>query len=255
MVADRITAEARDILTRTRWSWLDRHGRLHLHAPGVRVDIDVPGTEHPPTRASTRDPIRGRSGASVAYWLCSHPGEALSPTKAAPKLGLAPSTISTAVSALRLAGLVEDSGAGVFPELFWELAKAWSADRTWLISAPDPARHGVGAADSSWSRTGSLVAAAYGAPVVTREGGPLELYIRGPVEISIALRTYGAAQSGLGAAAIAVAPVTAVFDDDGPIVGGWRAAARLAAALDLAQDRSRGREILNDWEVPGAVWR
>jgi hypothetical protein len=45
LVADRITAEARTVLTDAGWSWLDRRGQLHLRAPGVRVDLAVPTAE------------------------------------------------------------------------------------------------------------------------------------------------------------------------------------------------------------------
>jgi hypothetical protein len=38
------------------------------------------------------------------------------------------------------------------------------------------------------------------------------------------------------------------------IVGGWPAAPTLAVALDVAQDQARGREILEGWRVPRAVW-
>ena len=43
-------------------------------------------------------------------------------------------------------------------------------------------------------------------------------------------------------------------DDHVPVIGGWPAAPVLAVALDLAQDRARGREILADWRATGAVW-
>lgn len=258
VVSDRITTEARALLSEAGWSWLDRRGRMHLHGPGVRVDIDVPGHDRASTSAESVSPVTGRGAVTVAYWLCDHPGESLSPTKSAPLLGLAPSTVSTAVRRLRAAGLVEDDGAGVFPELFWELASAWRPERTWLLAAPDPAGHGDPDPDAPrWCRTGTAAAAAYGAPVVTTEGGPVELYVPGPVEISIAVRRYGAAPPGVGAAVIAVAPVTAVTAAHGetPVLDDWPLAPMLAVALDLAQDRARGREILEGWDTDGSVWR
>jgi hypothetical protein len=97
----------------------------------------------------------------------------------------------------------------------------------------------------------------YGAPVVTPGGEAQELYVPGPVEVSIAVRRYGAAQPGVGAAVIAVAPVAAVVasEPDLPEIDGWPVAPKLAVALDLAQDRARGREILQGWDAPDAVWR
>jgi len=260
LVAERITTDGRTILTDAGWSWLDRRGRLHLRGPGVRVDIDVAPLGGAAASRSTLAPITGRGGRTVAYWLCAHPGRALSPTRSAPELRLAPSTISVAVRHLADAGLVGDDGAAVLPELFWELAGVWRTDRTWLATAPDPKHHTqTDPLAPAWRRTGTAAAARYGAPVVTPGGEPVALFVPGPVDVSVVLRRHGAAEPGTGAAVVSVAPVAAVTarpdDVDVPIIGGWSAAPLLAVALDLAQDRARGREILMDWDVPGAVWR
>jgi hypothetical protein len=37
------------------------------------------------------------------------------------------------------------------------------------------------------------------------------------------------------------------------VLDGWLAAPLLAVALDLAQDRARGRAILSDWSIDNAV--
>src|ERR1019366_5882311 len=171
LVADRITAEARNILTDAGWSWLDRRGRLHLRAPGVRVDQPVPSAER--ATASTGGPaIAGRSGITVAYWLCAHPGDRASPNRHAAVLGLAPSTISTTVRRLAEAGLVDENGAGVAPELFWELAAVWRTERTWLVRPPNPNDHvPLDPLAPSWRMTGTGAAAAFGAPLASaREG-------------------------------------------------------------------------------------
>ncbi len=258
LVADRITADARAVLNEAGWSWLDRRGRLHLRAPGVRVDADVVGTPAS-TASQSRPPVAGRGGVTVAYWLCAHPAERLSPTGHASALGLAPSTISVTVQRLADAGLV-DAGAGVFPELFWELAAVWRTHRTWLATAPNADdHHQPDPGASRWCRTGTAAAAAYGAPVVTAAGGPVELYVPGPVDVTIAVRRYGAAEGGAGAAVLEVAPATPVVSADpgepGLLIDGWPAAPVLAVALDLAQDRARGREILGEWSIDGDVWR
>jgi hypothetical protein len=258
LVADRMTTDARDVLSDAGWSWLDRRGRLHLRAPGVRVDVDVapaPASAAAPSRA----PIAGRGGIAVAYWLCAHRSERISPTRDAPTLGLAPSTVSVSVQRLAEAGLV-DAGAGLFPELFWELAAVWRTKRTWLATPPDPTDHvQPDPAAARWSRSGTAAAAAYGAPVVTTAGGPLELYVPGPVEITIAVRRYGAADDGTGAAVLAIAPAMPVVKTEPGAttlqIDGWPAAPVLAVALDLAQDRARGREILTEWRTDGDVWR
>jgi hypothetical protein len=258
LVADRITAQARRTLTDAGWSWLDRRGWLHVLAPGVRLDLAVPEARRtlPSTVGSA---IRGRSGRTIAYWLCSHPGETLSPRQASGFLRQAPSTISMTVKSLADAGLVDEAGAGIAPELFWELALVWRTERTWLRRSPDPNVHVPANPDApSWWMTGIAAAARYGAPVAAPRKGPTELYVPGPVEISVGTRNYGAAEPGTGVAIIAVPPTPLVTDPDGdedvPMIDGWPAAPRVAVALDLAQDRTRGREILEDWGAGHGIW-
>lgn len=257
VVAERITADGRTVLSDAGWSWLDRRGRLHVRAPGIRIDVDVPADPRVRQTVQPGQAITGRSGLTVAYWLCRHPGTSLSPTKDATDLALAPSTISTTVRRLSAAGLVDDDGAAVLPELFWELAAVWRPERTWLLGVPQPSARAEDVHAPGWRRTGTSAALAYGAPIVATAGEPVELYVVGPVEMSIAVRTYGSAQPGQGAASVAVPPVSAVVGADPtlPLVDGWPAAPILAVALDLAQDRARGREILESWSTPDAVWR
>lgn len=261
VVADKITTDAREILTTSGWSWLDRRGRLHVRGAGVRVETDVPN-QLTSTQLSVTQPISGRGGITVAYWLCAHPDRSLSPNRNAAELGLAPSTISTAVRRLLDAGVVDQDGTGLFPELFWELAGVWRTDRRWLATAPDPRLElSADRGAPAWRRSGSAAAIAYGAPIATTGGEPLELYVPGPVNVSIAVRRYGAAEPGTGPAVISVAPARAVTagldadDPDPPELDGWLSAPVLCVALDLAQDRGRGREILTDWNHRDAVWR
>jgi hypothetical protein len=259
VVADRITVDARAHLDDAGWGWFDRRGRLHLTADQLRLRTDVPAEVLPNMASGSKPAIAGRGGLTVAYWLCErHDGERLSPTGHGHALRLAPSTISVAARRLTEAGLV-DEGIGVFPELFWELAAHWRPERVWLAERPQPAHHqSADPGASQWVRTGTAAAAAWGAPIVTGEGGPLELYVPGPVDLSIAARRYGAAEAGTSVASLAVPPVSTVTaaSPDGParIVDGWPLAPRLAVALDLAQDKARGRQILEEWKVDNAPW-
>ena len=210
----------------------------------MRVDQAVPTAER--ATASTAGPaITGRSGVTIAYWLSAHPGASLSPNRHSALLRLAPSTISTTVHRLAEAGLVDEAGAAVAPELFWELAAVWHTDRTWLVRRPDPKQYiPADPLAPSWRVTGTAAAAAYGAPLAAAGEGPLELYVTGPVELSIAMRRYGAAAPGAGAAVIAVPPTSLVNERHGgdvlPMIQKWPAAPLVAVALDLAQDESGG---------------
>lgn len=247
LVADRVTAEARDRLTEAGWGWFDRRGHLRLRSPGLLVDTDVPAT----TRAgqAPQEPIRGRAGIAIAYRLLTHPDEPVSTTSSG--LGFAPSTISVALTRLKGAGLVDDEGLAVSPELFWALAERWAPTRTWLAEEPDPT-----ASDTAgWCITGTVAAAEFGAPVVSSGATP-DLYVSQPAIVTIAARRYGIVRDpGLAAASIAVAPAPDVADETRqPVEQEWPLAHPVAVALDLAQDRARGREILEDWSPPERVW-
>jgi hypothetical protein len=249
LVADRITVDARERLNQGEWSWLDRRGHLRLRSPGVLIDTDV--TPSARSAPSHNEPLRGRAGLSIAYRFLTHPTEAISPTRSG--LRFAPSTISEALERIRTAGLIDSDGLPVLPELFWMLAERWNPERTWLATEPDP----TDPASSEWCVSGTAAAAALGAPIVSTTSVP-DLYVPGPVAVTIAARRFGVARDAtVAAASIAVAPVAAVtevMDDDSRPARGWRLAHPIAVALDLAQDRSRGREVLDDWSPPERVW-
>ena len=247
LVADRITAEARDRLAEAGWGWFDRRGHLRLRSPGLLVDTNVPVTSR--ERKVPEEPIRGRAGIAIAYQLLAQPEEGVSTTRSG--LGFAPSTISEALTRLKDAGLVDQAGIAVTPELFWALADSWRPERTWLAEQPEPK-----ASDTAgWCVTGTVAAAELGAPVVSTGAAP-DLYVPAPVVVTIAARRHGVARdASVAAASIAVAPATAMTDDAlRPVHQGWPLAHPVAIALDLAQDRARGREILDDWSPPDRVW-
>ncbi|MBA2609854.1 MAG: hypothetical protein H0U92_12995 [Actinobacteria bacterium] len=248
VVADRITADAKDVLKAAGWSWFDRRGQLHIHAPGIRIDTAVARREDGPNR-EPKAGIVGSGGLAVAYWLCAHRGQVPSPTRHSGPLGVAPSTVTAATQHLAAAGLLNDGG-GVFPDLFWELASTWRPQATWMAQAPEP--------DRRWCLTGSRAAAALGAPVATGDAGPLEIYVAGPIDADIAVRRLGSARPGAGACVALVPPTRASIDDSAPgktaQVAGWRVAPRLTVALDLAQDAGRGSEILDEWRTSDDVW-
>lgn len=247
LVADRVTAEARDRLTEAGWGWFDRRGHLRFRSPGVLVDTNVPATIR--DGSAPDEPIRGRAGIAIAYRLLTHPDEPVSTTRSG--LGFAPSTISEALTRLRSAGLVDEGGFAVTPELFSALADRWRPERTWLAERPDPTTGDT----AGWCVTGTVAAAELGAPVVSTGAAP-DLYVPGPVVVTITARRYGVARdASVAAASIAVAPASAVTDEAPPAAHQrWPLAHPVAVALDLAQDRARGREILEDWSPPERVW-
>lgn len=244
VVADRITADARALLNAAGWSWLDLRGHLRLRGGGLFIDTAVEAVVSR-TAPRVQSPLRGKAGTGVAFWLCAHPDQALSPTGHSTELGFAASTLSTATAALAEAGLVDGDRRAVLPELFWELARAWRPQWTWLAARPER--------DERWALTGDRAAASAGAPLVSAGEGPLELFVPDAMSVTLAARRYGVAPPGTGAAAVAVAPVRQVLTGDRRL-DGWRTAPDLAVALGLAGDPARGREILQDWPGQGHVW-
>lgn len=261
LVADHITDAARDELGAAGWSWLDRRGHLYLRAAGVMIDRAVEPLPRP-YAAGPADPIVGAAGRAVAYAALLVPETPLPVRATAAMLGFSPASISTSRSALRDAGLLERDGLAVVPELFWALADAWKFERTWLTNKPRPGDTHTNVDDldgAGWCVTGTTAAVEWEAPVVAVEP-LLDLLVPGPVMIAIAQREYVGARGALDASAsIAVAPASLVTSrrHQPRHKGGWPLAHPLAVALDLAQDRARGREILEDWTPPSEfprVW-
>jgi len=254
LVADHITEAARAELTAAGWSWLDRRGHLFLRAPGVMIDRDV-GPLPRPNTGTTSEPVAGASGIAVAYAILLDPAKPLPVRASRHALGFSPAAISNARAALRDAGLLERDGLPVVSELFWALADVWKPERAWLVNKPKPGDTHTNIRDleqSGWCLTGTAAAVEWGAPVVAVD--PIvDLYVPGPVMVTIAQREYAAARGPADAtASIAVAPASLVVNRRLPPrrKGRWPLAHPLAVALDLAQDRARGREVLEDWTPP-----
>jgi hypothetical protein len=263
VVADRITERARQGLNEAGWNWFDRRGHLRLipaDAVGIAIDRgDLQALERRREAAGRQAPLTGLGGRAVAYALLTDPATPLAVRRSAARFGLAPSTVSAALADMRSKGLIDASGRPVLPELFWELADAWPQDRTWLRDRPKPNDAGIRGPDAqapTWRLTGQRAAIAWGAPTVAADPG-LDLYVPGPVVVTIAVRTYERASPGEHTTSIAVAPVRRVAEEPSPpqLEEGWPLAHPVAVALELAQDRGRGREILSDWSPPEAYQR
>lgn len=266
VVADRITADARDDLTRAGWSWLDRRGHLRLSGPGVFVSADVPVPVGPGTGRA------GLRGASVvrelAALLLLDPATKIGVRAAAATLSRAPSSISEAFAALRSAGLVHADRMPVVPDLFRELAEHWSPEAYDVARLPGPgdgrddAALRLGLADvestAGWALTDTVAAVAYGAPVASRVDHPPDFYVPDRSTLRRAVTTLGApAVSSSRAGRVHLAPVALVCTrrvDLAQRTGQvWPVAHPLFVALDLARDPGRGREVLDAW-TPEGPW-
>jgi hypothetical protein len=268
VVAAAVPDATKAILREHGWGWLDRRGEIHLRAPGLVVhatDIEPSLTE--PAGVS-RDPIRGRSGITTAAALLLDPDQPPGVREIARRGDLAASSVSDALRDLRAASLVEGDGRPLVPELFWELAGAWKPDRHPLSTSPAPgtrlepslALHALD--EPGWGVGGTAGAAAWSAPVVVASTAPPDFYVPNDSHVRAARRElHDAGSFDDRACTVAVAPSALVvrprYDSVSMKVPWlhWPLVHPLFVALDLAQDRARGVEILGDWNPPAPFRR
>lgn len=259
VVADRVTREAREVLKGAGWGWLDLRGHLHLAAPGLFVDANVPVMREFPVRSA---PLAGRVGVEVAAQLLLSPDEPARVRKIAAELGRAPSSVSHTLTGMQEAGLVDVHRRPTVPELFWELAAIWQPIQADVRTVPaqgdgvvnDALKIGLDtiATTSGWALSDSVAAATYGAPVALRSDHPPDFYVPDSGILRRAVHLLGAAADhDSRVATIRVAPVPTVcasrVDPTGWADQVWPLALPLFVALDLAQDAGRGREVLAGW--------
>jgi hypothetical protein len=247
VVANRISGPARAVLERKGWSWLDRRIGAHLIDGGRDIEVRF-ADGRPPSRAGgvTDGPIRGRAGIAYAAAVLRSPGEPPSLRSVARAVGMSPQAVANAAALLVDAGLLEGDRRPVLPDLFWALAAVWRPGAEVGVAAlPE---------DDGWVLAGDQAAAALGAPVVNLDPRPV-LWAPDAVRLRRAERRLGAA--GDDRVATLALPPTA-------LVTAWAERAEpfalphpVFAALDLARDPGRGREILDAWTPEGvdAVWR
>ena len=247
VVADRISAVARQQLTDAGVAWLDRRGHLWMRVPGIYVNADVPSTAAPPSPRVV-DALSG-TGFDVCLSLLESPDVPVGVNELARKIGRSPGRVSEILSALRREGLVESGNRPIVPELFWEVADSWRPRWIPLATEPNPEP-----ADR-YRLSGTAGALALGAPIAAGTNRP-QLYVADDTDIAAIAAAYGASGGGT-AAEIAVCPSTYV-QSVAPVVfrGGFPVATATVVALDLAGDKARGREILEGWTPEGRprVW-
>lgn len=258
VVGDLVTSAAQDALRDAGWGWLDRRGRLVLRTKGVHIDAEVPADDR---RVDVPHKIiSGTAAISWAAALLMTPEDPPSMRSVARRVGISHSAIVAASKRLRVASLIRADGRPLVPELFWALADEWSTTPVALAETPPPddrdayASLGVNLDDNGegWAVAGTVGAAAWGAPVTMGSGYPPDFYVPSAAVLRQAsLRLGQATRFEDRACTVALAPTPLVcterHDRESSEWGQWRFAHGLFAALDLAQDRSRGIEILADW--------
>jgi hypothetical protein len=245
IVADRISAEARRVLAEGRVAWLDRRGHLQLRGANVHIDADVPPLLQPePNRVTD---LFVPTGLDVAVALLLHPERTHRTTEVATLIGRSPGRVSEILAALRDRGLVDRQGRPSIPDLFDEMADGWAPTWRPLQTLPPP--------DADLFRlAGTLGAVWQQAPVVATADWPAELYVEKQSELRAVLRSYGASSEITPLGRVAVCPSRYGWAVPADLSHhGFPVANHIVVALDLAQDRGRGREILDGWNPEGHV--
>jgi hypothetical protein len=259
VVGDRILSAARPLLNRAGWSWLDRRGHLHLRAPGVLIDTEIDPLPRERPRRRPSDVLDSRGSQEVAITLLLDPAERLGVRDMARRTGFAPSTISRSQTALRDAGLVHRDGRPVIPDLFWALAEHWLPD--WIalatpMSSADPGLDELGAhltdlTVDGWAVGDTRGALAWRAPIVASADAAAAIYLPDRVTLDRVIDRWGRASGERPTIVgrVAVVPSAAVARRRFRRAGEpWPVVHPLFVALDLAADRARGHQILDEWE-------
>lgn len=240
IVADRISAEAREELSRAGLAWFDRRGHVWVRAPGLFVNAAVSSGSVVPSRRVV-SAFRG-TGLDVALALLVNPGEPQGVHSVARQIGRSPGRVSEILSEFRSQGLVGSDNRPFVPELFWAVVEEWKSRWHPMPQAPPPDP------PERFRLSGTLGAVSLGVPVAAGPaGGWPRLYVADDTDLATVVGAYGA-PSGWTGAEVAVCPSRYGFTLPSTASrDGFLVANGLIIALDLAQDRARGREILEGW--------
>lgn len=244
VVANRISASAREELSRSGVAWLDRRGHLWFKAPGVYVNAEVSPSVAPPPRVV--DVLSG-TGLDVALALLTAPDQDAGVNELGRRIRRSPGRVSEILGALRTEGLVEGGNRPAVPELFWDVADRWKPRRQSLSAVPS-----TDGADR-YRLSGTLAALELGAPLVAASSRSLpSLYVGKASELTRLVDAYGRGDRAVAEAAVCPSRFGVTLGS-GASRDGFPVAHPVVVALDLAQDRARGREILDAWNPEGAV--
>lgn len=264
VVAGRIAADAKRSFRRSGMSFFDQRGELRIVEPPLIIDTVVPGA-HSTTTASG-GPLASQVAKEVAITCLLTPDQPHGVREIARMIDRAPSAVSGAMSDLRDDGLLTSAGEAMVPDLFHELLANWRRRSTPLAALPAPGpgqeadRLGLGLDDPEntpgWALTDTVAASSWGMPIVARGDHPPDFYVPTESDLRTARSVLGAAPDPAArACTVAVAPVRLVclrrVDHSKKSGERWPVANHIVVALDIAQDRARGLEALDQWHPAG----
>jgi len=261
IVSRRIADRARRQLRAAGIGYFDGRGHLRLVIPGVFVDTDI---EPMVGLETTSPPFEGDVVREVAIAILNEPNVKHGPRSIARKIARVPSAVARALERLRANDLLTSDNEPMVPELFWALADVWRRASTPLANRPEPSRPSQNKLlqfglheDEGWALTDTLAARAWGMPVVVSSNYPPDFYVPSIIALQRAIAQLGRATDPENrACTVSVAPVPLVCRwREGELGTHWLVANHIVVALDIAQDESRGRELLDRWLPQGNIVR
>ena len=257
-VADRIAFEAKRAFRESGVNFFDLRGELRIVQPPLFIDTLVDVREPYPLARS--GPLDSQVAKETAIACLLTPDQPHGVRETARLIDRSPSAVSRAMAGLEQEGLLTSRGQPMVPYLFHELATVWRRKPVALAKLPEPGSEWleIGAESRGWTMTDTVAAQSWGIPVVAPGGYPPDFYVPDRTALRFALSQFGEAPSpNSRACAIAIAPVRFAcrhrFDHSETSGIEWPIANHIVVALDLAQDKARGLEMLEQWEPEGIV--
>ena len=261
VVADRIAAAAKQSLRAAGVNFFDRRGELWIASPPLCVDARL-DLERPPA-VIRGGPLDSQVAKEAAIACLLAPRQPHGVRQIARCIDRAPSTVSVSMAGLRDVGLVTSAGEAMVPELFGALAAVWHRRPVALATLPDrgnATRLGLGLdapEDSTgWALTDTRAAMSWGIPIITSGDYPPDFLVPSEAALRSALSHLTEAPTpGVRACTVSVAPVrfacTRRVDHSRTTGERWPVANHIVVALDMAQDKARGLEALDQWQPEG----
>lgn len=265
VLAERIASDARESFRKAGINYFDRRGELRIVEPPVVIHTVFEPEAGSAARAGGS--LDSQVAKEVAIACLLTPDQPHGVREIARYIDRAPSAVSNAMAGLRDDGLLTSEGEAMVPDLFHELLSVWRRRAVSLAALPNPRarsaeRLGLGLDEpedaTGWALTDTVAAASWGMPIVARGDHPPDFYVPSESDLRTARSVLGdASDPNTRACTAAVAPVRLVclrrLDHSKTTGERWPVANHIIVALDIAQDRARGLEALEQWQPEGIV--
>ncbi|MYH71569.1 MAG: hypothetical protein F4153_03175 [Acidimicrobiia bacterium] len=263
-VAERIAAEAKKTFREQGINFFDLRGEIRIVERPLFIDTKIDVEEpYPPARSG---PLDSQVAKEIAIACLLTPDQPHGVRETARLIGRSPGAVSTAMANLERVGLLTSRAEPLIPDLFHELAIVWRRRPLALAKMPEPetgrlsfdAESSPDGMPSKWTLTDTVAAQSWGIPVVAPGGYPPDFYVPDRTVLHLARRRLGEPESPeRRACTVAVAPVRFAcryrFDHSNTSGVKWPVANHIVVALDLAQDKARGMEMVDQWHPKGIV--